>query len=240
MVNSGSWQSFDLLRRRRQELGLEAVRPAASKDLLIRGGLIAAGLLSFAALIWLGMFFYARWLQARQDSLQPVAAQHQQVQSQLTTLSEQLDKRTAANQALADGIASVAASSVLLAELSLLTPADLQLNTAVQQGQQLTITGNAAGPNSLRAINAFQLKLEASPLFTPSGVQVVKILEQGAVPGLVPAGGAAAGAAKGLSFELKAELAPGARKGNLALLQARGATGLLKRLQVLQAEGLLK
>ncbi|MEB3173209.1 MAG: PilN domain-containing protein [Cyanobacteriota bacterium] len=227
VVTSGSWQSFDLLRRRRQELGLEAVKPAASKDLLIRGGLIAAGLLSLAGLIWLGMGLYARWLKAREDSLQPVAAQHQQVQSQLATLAEQLEKRTAANQALADGIASVAASSVLLAELTLLTPADVQLKTAVQQGQQLTLTGQAVPPNALRAINAFQLKLETSPLFTPTGVQVVKIVEQ-------------AGDAKGLSFEIKAATAPGARRANAALLQARGATGLLKRLQVLQQEGLLR
>lgn len=239
-MSAGSWQSFDLLRRRRQELGLEAVKPASSKDLLLRGGLLAAALVSLAALIWLGTLFYARWLQSREDSLQPIGAQHQQLQSQLVSLDQEIARRTSANQALADAIASVASSSVLLGELALLTPAEVQLLTTVQQGQQLSLTGAAAPPNGLRAINALQLQLEGSPLFVPAQVQVVKILEQAGAqtPGTTAAAGPAA--AGGLSFELKASIAPAARRANLALLQARGATGLLRRLQVLQQEGLLR
>lgn len=237
-VSAGSWQSFDLLRRRRQELGLEAVKPASSKDLLLRGSLIAAALVALASVIWLSTLFYARWLQAREDSLQPIGAQHQQLQSQLASLEQELASRSSANQALADAIASVASSSVLLAELAQLTPAEVQLLTVVQQAQQLTLTGTAVPPNSLRAINALQLELEGSPLFVRTGVQVIKIQEQAG--GQTAAAAVAGPGAAGLSFELKADMAPAARRANLALLQARGATGLYRRLQVLQQEGLLR
>jgi Tfp pilus assembly protein PilN len=237
-VTAGSWQSFDLLRRRRQELGLETVTPTSSKELLARGGLIAAGLVALAVVIWGGTFAYARWLLGREDSLRPAGAQHQAYTSQLATLRQQLDTRTKANQALADAIVALPASSVLLAELARLMPADAQLNTAKQEGQQLSLAGFVTATNGLRAINALQLQLEGSPLFSRGGVQVIKITEQAAAQS--PGQGSAAGAIPGLTFEIKADFAPSARRSNLPLLQTNGATGLLRRLQVLQQEGLLQ
>ena len=71
-VSAGSWQSFDLLRRRREELGLETVKPASSRELLLRGGLIAASLVGLAGVILAGCFVYGGWLQGREDSRKPV------------------------------------------------------------------------------------------------------------------------------------------------------------------------
>ena len=237
-MTAGSWQSSDLLRRRRQQLGLEAVSPTSSQELLVRGGLIAAALVALAVLIWGGAFLYARWLQGREDSLQPVGAQHQAYTTQLVALKSQIEAEVKANRALANAIVALPTSSVLLAELSRLTPADVQLTGAKQEGQQLSLTGAAASPNSLRAINALQLQLESSPLFKPGGVQVVKILEQSTAQSQGP--GAGPTPRLGLSFEIKADFGPSARSSNLALLRVSGAEGLRRRLQVLQREGLLQ
>jgi Tfp pilus assembly protein PilN len=235
-VSQSTLRDFDLLRRRRQELALPAFRQVSSRDLVLRGALIAALQIMVAGMLWTGMALYESSLQRREESLRPVAEQHQQLEAQLSTLGQKLTQKTKANQDLANAIASISASSVLMVELADLTPPGVQLSTAVQQGPQLTLTGLAVPPHALRAINALQLKLEGSPLFNPSQVQIVKLIEQ------TEGGKNATAASKqpnNMSFEIKATFIPSAR-ASLALLQSRGAAGLLRRLQLVEQEGLLQ
>ena len=229
---AGAWQDFDLLRRRRQELGIEALTPAAGQGLLWRGGLIAAALVALGALGWLGIFAWVRVLESRELALQPVAAKHQQFEARLQAVRQQLGQLTKANQALAAGILSIPSGSLLLADLASLTPGSVQLASVKQEGGQLTLNGSAAQPNGLRAINAFQLGLEQSVLFSSDQVQLVKVQEQQAQP--------AAASQQVLSFELKATLDQAGTKAQLGRLQALGSPGLLRRLRQLQLEGLLQ
>ena len=229
---AAAWQDFDLLRRRRQELGIEALTPAAGQGLLWRGGLIAAALVALGALGWLGIFAWVRLLESRELALQPVAAKHQQFEARLQAVRQQLGQLTKANQALAAGILSIPSGSLLLADLASLTPGSVQLASVKQEGGQLTLNGSAAQPNGLRAINAFQLGLEQSVLFSSDQVQLVKVQEQQAQP--------AAASQQVLSFELKATLDQAGTKAQLGRLQALGSPGLLRRLRQLQLEGLLQ
>ncbi len=186
--------------------------------------------MSLGLVAWLGTLVYLRWLQAREDALQPVGALHQAYQTQLQGLLKEVDTMTKANQNLASAIAAIPSSSLFLTELAQLTPSDVQLSTASQQGNQLTLSGLAMPPHALRSINAMQLSLENAPLFLRDRVEVAKILEQGAQPGR---------ATTGLSFELKASFAPVIAKVTLPRLQAQGSLGLLRRLRLLDQEGLL-
>ena len=229
---AGAWQDFDLLRRRREELGIEALTPAAGQGLLWRGGLIAAALVALGALGWLGIFAWVRVLESRELALKGVADQHQQFEARLQAVRQQLGQLTKANQALAAGILSIPSGSLLLAELASLTPGSVQLASVKQEGGQLTLNGSAAQPNGLRAINAFQLGLEQSVLFSSDQVQLVKVQEQQAQP--------AAASQQVLSFELKATLDQAGTKAQLGRLQALGSPGLLRRLRQLQLEGLLQ
>ena len=229
---AAAWQDFDLLRRRREELGIEALTPAAGQGLLWRGGLIAAALVALGALGWLGIFAWVRVLESRELALQPVAAKHQQFEARLQAVRQQLGQLTKANQALAAGILSIPSGSLLLADLASLTPGSVQLASVKQEGGQLTLNGSAAQPNGLRAINAFQLGLEQSVLFSSDQVQLVKVQEQQAQP--------AAASQQVLSFELKATLDQAGTKAQLGRLQALGSPGLLRRLRQLQLEGLLQ
>ena len=231
---AGAWQDFDLLRRRRQELGIEALTPAAGQGLLWRGGLIAAALVALGALGWLGIFAWVRVLESRELALQPVAAKHQQFEARLQAVRQQLGQLTKANQALAAGILSIPSGSLLLADLASLTPGSVQLASVKQEGGQLTLNGSAAQPNGLRAINAFQLGLEQSVLFSSDQVQLVKVQE----PQAQQAQGEAS--QQVLSFELKATLDQAGTKAQLGRLQALGSPGLLRRLRQLQLEGLLQ
>ena len=229
---AGAWQDFDLLRRRREELGIEALTPAAGQGLLWRGGLIAAALVALGALGWLGIFAWVRVLESRELALKGVADQHQQFEAGLQAVRQQLGQLTKANQALAAGILSIPSGSLLLADLASLTPGSVQLASVKQEGGQLTLNGSAAQPNGLRAINAFQLGLEQSVLFSSDQVQLVKVQEQQAQP--------AAASQQVLSFELKATLDQAGTKAQLGRLQALGSPGLLRRLRQLQLEGLLQ
>ena len=229
---AGAWQDFDLLRRRREELGIEALTPAAGQGLLWRGGLIAAALVALGALGWLGIFAWVRVLESRELALKGVADQHQQFEARLQAVRQQLGQLTKANQALAAGILSIPSGSLLLADLASLTPGSVQLASVKQEGGQLTLNGSAAQPNGLRAINAFQLGLEQSVLFSSDQVQLVKVQEQQAQP--------AAASQQVLSFELKATLDQAGTKAQLGRLQALGSPGLLRRLSQLQLEGLLQ
>ena len=229
---AGAWQDFDLLRRRRQELGIEALTPAAGQGLLWRGGFIAAALVALGALGWLGIFAWVRVLESRELALKGVADQHQQFEARLQAVRQQLGQLTKANQALAAGILSIPSGSLLLADLASLTPGSVQLASVKQEGGQLTLNGSAAQPNGLRAINAFQLGLEQSVLFSSDQVQLVKVQEQQAQP--------AAASQQVLSFELKATLDQAGTKAQLGRLQALGSPGLLRRLRQLQLEGLLQ
>ena len=231
---AGAWQDFDLLRRRRQEQGIEALAPAAGQGLLWRGGLIGAALVALGALGWLGIFAWVRVLESRELALQPVAARHKQFEARLQAIGQQLGQLTKANQALAAGILSIPSGSLLLADLASLTPGSVQLASVKQEGAKLTINGSAAQPNGLRAINAFQLGLEQSVLFAPDQVQLVKVQE----PQAQPAQGEAS--QQVLSFELKATLDQAGTKAQLGRLQALGSPGLHRRLRQLQLEGLLQ
>lgn len=243
---AGAWQSVDLLRRRRQEQGVASIAPAPVKGLLLRGSLIGIALVAAGGLGWIGIAFWVRLLEARVQDLQPVAAEHQTLETQLTQLNQELEQVKTANRSLADAILSIPSGALLLADLAVRTPRSIQLNLIRQEGQQLIVNGVAAQPDALRAINAFQLELERSPLFDPAQVQLVKIQQQQAEASgqgaqQLPAGSAAGSqAALPLGFELKALMTSTATKAKLPRLQAFGALGLLKRLEVLRREGLLQ
>lgn len=228
----GGWQDFDLLRQRREQLGLEPLQPAAGPGLVWRGGLIGAGLLAAGLAGWLGLLAYGRVLAAQQQALQPVAEEHQRFQAQLAELRQSNEQLGTANQALADAILSIPSGALLLGDLAAFTPASLQLTLAKQEGDLLLLNGLAAHPDALRTINALQLELENSALFKPGQVQLVKVA---ATPQAQDNTTAA-----GLYFEFKVAMAPAATKANLPRLLALGATGLRRRLAVLQQEGLLK
>lgn len=239
-LDAGAWQEFDLLRRRRQEQGIGALTPVSGRGLLWRGSLIGAALVGVGALGWLGLFAMVQVLATREKALLPVAAQHQQFEARLLDLRQQLEQLSKANQAFADGVLSIPSGALLLSDLAALTPATVELTSAKQEGGQLIFSGQAAQPNGLRAINAFQLALERSPLFATDQVQLVKVQEQ---QGQQQQQGQQAPAMPPqvvLSFEIKAGLAQVSSQAKLSRLQALAPTGLLRRLQTLQAEGLLR
>ncbi len=239
---TSAWLELDLLRRRREEMGLQAPKPVPAKELLWKGGLIGGGVVLTALMICLGAFLYSRWLEQEHARLTPIAAEFDQIQLTVGRTNAELKKLEAANTALAQAIAGVRSGSALLTELSRVVPRGVQFTKLKLLGDQLELLGLVNQPLGLAVINGLELQLRASPFFQKDGVTLVKAQEAtaAAVPAPSPTGGAAPPAPpKQLSFELKATFASDAAKLTRDRLVELGSNGLALRVQLLRREGLL-
>jgi type IV pilus assembly protein PilN len=127
---------------------------------------------------------------------------------------------------LAKGLVGVSSGSALLAQLSAVTPAGVQLTEVRSQNNGLLLKGVAVDPQAFRRVNGLSLLLSQSPLFDAESVQVVKLQRDGASGGPV-------------DWELSARFAALAPDQQLAVLQALQADGLVQRLRLLQSKGVL-
>jgi Tfp pilus assembly protein PilN len=240
---TGAWLELDLLRRRREQMGLSAPRPVPARALILRGTLMGAGVVALALLACLAAAFYGGWLQQRERQLKPDADAYDQAQARIGQVTKELTARKADNQALADAVAGVRSGSALLTEVAQLIPQGLQLTKLKVLGSSLEISGAAQQPLGLDQINGFQLQLEGSPFFQPDGVSLAKAEEVSTTPAAAVAPGTPAAPAAqpitSLNFELKAELAADAAKLTRNRLQALGSLGLARRVELLRRDGLL-
>jgi Tfp pilus assembly protein PilN len=230
-----AWHELDLLRQRREALGLDTPKPVPAQQLLRKGGLIGASCVLVVAAAWGGVMLLLAGVQRRIDELQPAAAEHATLTQRLQTERTNEAQLKKSNQALADGIAGVKSGSALLVALAQITPPSIQLSKVAQQSTTaLSLKGVAAQPLGLRSVNAMQLELENTPFFQPRGAKLIKAsVEQ------VPATQPNAQPSQRLNFELTAAFAADAAKEMRPLLLKLGAVGLTRRHQLLRQEGLL-
>ena len=241
---TGAWLELDLLRRRREELGLQAPKPVPAKKLLLKGSLIGGGLVLGVLMVCGGALLHLGWLDAEKSRLTPASDAYDQNQLRLGRTRRELKTVETANKGLADAIAGVRSGSALLSELRLLVPRGLQFTKVQVLSDQLTVNGLVNQPIGLALINGLELQLRQSPFFQPTGVALVKATESTpSGSASTPTAGANAAAAppppKQLSFELKANFAADAAKLTRDRLAGLGSLGLAKRVQLLRQEGLL-
>ena len=118
---------------------------------------------------------------------------------------------------------AVRSGSALLEQLRQVTPQGVRLVSVDANPSQLLIKGESQGTNAFERINALDLNLEALPDLLPDGTTVVKAVaeHQGRI-----------------AFTLEAKL-DSATKPTPDYLRGLGAEGLARRLELLQAEGVL-
>lgn len=227
---------FDLLRERRQALGVEPVLPTLSQrdSLLRRGLLLGTGLLGVALGLTALLYLRLRMVQSEMGELQQYEAQSTQLQAELTSRKSTVERLLVANRQLAEGLTTVRSSSALLADLQLRTPDGVQLVSAVVNGNALAIKGKARDPQAFERINAMLLELKRSPLFDPAAVALTRAVreekgEEAADTGAMPA----------VSFELTAPFQTLPPLRQLQVLRQLGAQGIARRLERVQGEGLM-
>jgi type IV pilus assembly protein PilN len=230
---------LDLLRERRRELGQESMVSALEdrRPLLLRGALIGAVVLGVSVGATALVFLRFQIVRMQAAQLTRFEAESTQLQAQMAASRARLNQLNATNRSLTEGLTTLRTSSALLAELQLRTPEGIQLQSAEVKGANLVLKGQAVDPLAFARINALQLELSRSPLLQGKGVALVK-LER--VPAAQPPAGQTTPARPAtVRFELTGPFAslPPARQ--LGVMRQLGSEGMARRLQLLQAEGLL-
>jgi len=232
---------LDLLRETRLASGqpdpLEQMR--ARRALVLRGTLIGMVVLAGSVVITGLLWMRQQWLAAELDRLALVEAEVQAAETRLAADRGRLKTVNQANQTLVQGLLTARSGSALLRDLQRRVPQGVQLaSVAVASGgASLRLAGRAADPMAFARINALQIELARSPLLVPSSVTLLKAARDAAP---APASFSAPASAL-VSFELTAQFRPPLpAAAELQILQELGAQGMVKRLQRLQSEGLLR
>jgi type IV pilus assembly protein PilN len=229
MTSTPATNQFDLLREKRQELNLpEPVAVAAQgRQRLVQGVAIGAALIGVTLGAVVLLLLRALMVSAAVDRLGTVEAEVQLFETQLTVARGKLKGVEKANADLVKGLIAVRSGSALMRDLQLRVPAGVQLTAATEEGSGYRLKGVSLDPQAFARINALQLQLKRSPLVDPNGVSLVKASRGAAGSGPV-------------GFELlvnvRPPISPLAEKQILTQL---GAEGLVRRLDLLQREGLL-
>ena len=225
MTSRQDWPKADLLQQRRLELGLplEPVPVSSLFSLVLKGGIAGVVLVMLALLTLVGLQHRQQLLQDEIDALNPVERRVGDAKARLRAIRSRRSTLDQQTQFIAEQLVAVRSGSALLEQLRQVTPQGVRLVSVDANPSKLLIKGESRGTNAFERINALDLNLEALPDLLPDGTTVVKaVAEQ---QGLI-------------AFTLEAKLDP-ATKPTLHHLRGLGAEGLARRLELLQAEGVL-
>ena len=178
-LSAGAWLDLDLLRQRRERLGLERPKVIPVRELLWRGGLIGSVMPVLMLLVVLFLFVQDRQWAQRQGRLEPIAAEHDRVEQSLSAAMQTLEQTRSTNSAIAKAMADVRSSSAVLAEVRRLVPELISIDGLVVNGNVLEINGSAQQPNGLRLVNALLLRLSASGFFVSEQVKLLSAVVVG-------------------------------------------------------------
>jgi type IV pilus assembly protein PilN len=240
MTSTPSNTPFDLLREKRQELNLpDPVGVSVQgRQRLVQGVAIGATLIGISLGVTALVFLRSMMVTAAIDRLSTVEAEVQLFETQLTAAKTKLQGIDKANGDLVKGLIAVRSGSAVLRDLQTRVPEGIQLTAANEEGSGYRLKGSSRDPQAFARINAFQLQLKRSPLVDPNGVTMVKASRGADAASPAPA---TQGPVVGpVNFEMvvnfRPPISPAAEKQILTQL---GAEGLVRRLDLLQKEGLL-
>ncbi|MFM7237219.1 MAG: PilN domain-containing protein [Cyanobium sp.] len=251
MLEAGWTPPLDLLRERRRELELEPVSGLLLKrPALFRRGLVGGGLLVGASLGVCGLLLlWHQMLKARMGELERYEADVEQLGKTLVGHRTALKKMQTANEELVKRLTDVRSSSALLADLQLRVPEGVQITAVQMEGTKaIKLEGVAREPMAFGRVNAMELVLRQSPLIAATGVKLMKVERVPAREVAIQAAGPAQPGApqqklelpSAVSFAMSADLTPLAANRLVAVMEGLQAEGMVRRLELLQREGLLK
>lgn len=229
---------FDLLREKRQELNLPEPAEASiqGRRLLVQGVVIGAALVGVSLGVAVLVFLRALMVSSAIEGLGTVEAEVQLFETQLSASRTKLNGVTKANQDLVKGLLSVRSGSAVLRDLQMRVPEGIQLTSAAEEGTGYRLKGLSRDPQAFARINALQLQLQRSPLLDPNSITLVKASRE--------VGAASTPQAQVLvvpvNFEIKVNFRPPISPlAEKQILTQLGSEGLVRRLDLLQKEGLL-
>ena len=229
---------LDLLREKRQELNLPEPAEASiqGRRWLLQGVVIGAALVGVSLGVAVLVFLRALIVSSAIEALDTVEAEVQLFETQLNASRAKLNGVTKANQDLVKGLLAVRSGSAVLRDLQMRVPEGIQLTNAVAEGTGYRLKGLSRDPQPFARINALQLQLKRSPLLDPNSITLVKASREAAVASTPQAQSVVAPVNFEIQVNFRPAITPLAEKQILTQL---GSDGLVRRLDLLQREGLL-
>jgi len=223
----------DLLRQRRLEVGLpgDPSRTKPAWQLILSGGLLGAALLLPALGLQLALGYWDSQVATQLQTLNSLPSRVHAMEDQLKGALAGGKTLEASNRGLANGLATVSSGSALVTNLFQLAPGGVELKEASVVGPVLSLKGAVNDPGAFQRINALQLQMAYSPMFQPDSVKVLKVSREASKAGLAPGQ---------VSFELASSFKTLNPVATLRQLQRLGASGMARRLEILQAAGVLQ
>ena len=205
---------FDLLREKRQELNLPEPADASiqGRRWLVQGVVIGAALVGVSLVVAVLVFLRALMVSSAIEGLGTVEAEVQLFETQLNASRTKLNGVTKANQDLVKGLLSV------------------------RSGSGYRLKGLSRDPQAFARINALQLQLKRSPLLDPNAITLVKASREVGAASTPQAQAVVAPVNFEIQVNFRPPISPLAEKQILTQL---GSEGLVRRLDLLQKEGLL-
>ena len=225
MTARRDWPKPDLLQQRRVELGLplETAPVPPMLSLVLKGGISAVVLVMLSLLTVFGLQHRQQVVQAEVAALNPVERRVGDAKARLRAMTSRRSTLEQQTQSIAEQLVAVRSGSALLEQLQRVTPQGVRLVSVEANPAKLVIKGESQGEDAFERINALDLNLEALADMLPDGTTVVK---------------AQADQEGQIAFTLEARL-DSTIKPTPASLRALGAEGLARRLELLQAQGVL-
>ena len=227
-LTSGAWLELDLLRRRREELGLIELSTLPVARLLRQGSVIGGSVVVVALLLFVVVVVQWQMALQRRDQLAPFALQSDMLRQQEETTTAEISSTQAINRAIAEAMAGVRSGSALLTELQRLAPEAMRFQLVTTKGDSLELEGDVLEPFAVQTLNAFQLRLDASSFFEPDGFALERAdraIEDEESPRL--------------TFRFEGRFSPEAVPDTRLRLSELGTPGLAARTNRLEREGLL-
>ena len=229
---------FDLLREKRQELNLPEPAEASiqGRRWLVQGVVIGAALVGVSLGVGVLVFLRALMVSSAIEDLSNVEAEVQLFETLLSARRAKLNGVTKANQDLVKGLLAVRSGSAVLRDLQMRVPEGIQLTSAVAEGTGYRLKGLSRDPQPFARINALQLQLKRSPLLDPNSITLVKASREAGAASTPQAQAVLAPVNFEIQVNFRPPISPLAEKQILTQL---GSEGLVRRLDLLQKEGLL-
>lgn len=240
---------LDLLRERRQELGLDPLSGLlVQRPVLLRRGLVWGGFLVGASLGLCGfLLLWHQMLKARMQELEGFEAEVQQLTQTLMQERAVLKAVKEGNDQLVKRLIDGRSSSALLADLQQRVPEGVQLSKVLMEGTEaIKVEGTARDPVAFGRVNALELVLRQSPLLAATEVKLTKAtreppkaVQMKEVPGRTGNPGEKLELPSAVTFQLAAKLTPLDANRLVDVMEGLKAEGMVRRLQVLQRAGLM-
>jgi type IV pilus assembly protein PilN len=189
-------------------------------------------------------------LRGREAELASYEQEATQLRESLAREQAAVGAMRSANQQLVDRLTNVRSSSALLADLQRRIPEGVQLTKVEMLGPAtVRLEGIARDPVAFGRVNAMELMLRRSPLFQATGVTLEKVKREPEEEfeirapqrnGSTPPQPLNVRIPSPVSFAMKATLSPLAPGTLIGVMDNLKAEGMVRRLELLKREGLLR